>query len=153
MLNYQPAIGLHPQLPSFLGHPGARPKVSADRPVSRPASWPSVGNVLPWVVEAWWNASAKSEVAYTNECLTFAHVLSFKLLLLVGLCRRTSENTSGSQIGGWATQISCLLLFALHHIGTVISTVHRKSLRLSFTLPSRIDRRLSLLSDCRHSEV
>jgi len=68
----------------------------------------------------------ESEVACTNECLTFAHVFSTKLLLLVGLADGPLAEVKIGPSG------ECLLL--LHStIYNFISTVYIKPLRLSFT--------------------
>ena len=89
----------------------------------------------------------------TNECLTFTHVLSSKLLLLVGLADGPLKTRAEVKLAAGRHTLAAYHFFTLHHIGLSISTVYIRSLRLSFTLPSRIDRRLSLLSDCRHSEI
>ena len=95
----------------------------------------------------------KVRFAYTNECLTFVHVLSFKLLLLVGLADGPLKTRVEVKLAAGRHRLAAYYFLHSTTLGTVISTVYRKSLRLSFTLLSRIDHRLSLLSDCRHSEV
>jgi hypothetical protein len=79
----------------------------ATRPVAPASLVVECEQRVAGAVEAWWNTSAKSEVACTNECLKLAHVLSSKLLFLVKLARRPLENTSGSQIGHLGATAAC----------------------------------------------